>query len=71
MNAPIVRRALSEPFENPQGKLRELVRPLLAFIPPNLAGPGVNGFGDFCRNKSHSAVGPRPDTHKQDMQIVN
>ncbi|GJL60068.1 MAG: hypothetical protein NPIRA03_29250 [Nitrospirales bacterium] len=58
MNAPIIRRALSE--------RSELVRPpLLAFIPPNLAGLGVNGFGHFCRNKSGSAAGPKHGTYRK------
>jgi len=42
------RRALFEPFDMTQGRLRELVRSVvLASVPSNSAGRGVNGFWPF------------------------
>jgi len=69
MDALIIRRALFEPFDKTQDKLRELARPpCLASISFHEAGRGVNGFGYFCRNKKPalslskggSAAGPKP-----------
>jgi hypothetical protein len=47
--------------------------PLLAFIPPNVAGLGVNGFGHFSRKKSRSSAGAKPGNTKNhlDIMVVN